>query len=79
MKSGALKVCDHSFEALSGAAVLAVMTEWNEFRSPDFSRIAESLSAKAVFDGKNIYRGIKLEKYGLKHFGIGMKAFDPRA
>lgn len=77
IESGKLLLAKNADEALTGADVLAVMTEWNEFRLPDFSLIAKQLKLKAVFDGKNIYRSSKLEKFGLQHFGIGLKAFDP--
>lgn len=79
VQSGKLEICTDAYEALKGADVLAVMTEWNQFRLPDFTRISEALKLKAIFDGKNIYRAAKLSKYSLKHFGIGMKAFDATA
>jgi UDPglucose 6-dehydrogenase len=56
--------------------VLAVMTEWNEFRLPDFKLMSAKIKLKTVFDGKNIYRTSKLSKYGLKHYGIGIEKFQ---
>lgn len=66
-------------DCLKGAHVLAVMTEWNEFYSPDFSRIAAELEMGAIFDGKNIYKDwlSAISSHGLRHFGIGLEAFNP--
>jgi UDPglucose 6-dehydrogenase len=60
-----------AMEALEGADVLAVTTEWLEFRSPDFASISGMLREKAVFDGRNLYETATLEAAGLAHFGIG--------
>jgi UDPglucose 6-dehydrogenase len=57
--------------ALVGADVLAVITEWLEFRSPDFGRLARTLKAKAIFDGRNLYDPATVRAAGLKYFGIG--------
>jgi UDPglucose 6-dehydrogenase len=69
-----LCLCTSSEEALQGADVLAVVTEWVEFRSPDFEQIAQSLRHKAVFDGRNIYHPATLSAAGLNYFSIGRKA-----
>ena len=76
--TGRLVLAADALATLKGADILAVMTEWNEFRSPDFRHIASALSLKAIFDGKNLFRQATLARYGLKHFGIGLSAFDPR-
>lgn len=57
--------------ALAGADVLAVLTEWTAFRAPDFDALREALSAKAIFDGRNIYDPDRVRRYGLEYFGIG--------
>ncbi len=59
-----------------GSQLLAVMTEWNEFRNPDFGLVAPELELKAIFDGKNLYRESTLARYGINHFGIGFKKFE---
>jgi UDPglucose 6-dehydrogenase len=56
---------------LDGADVLAVVTEWLEFRSPDFKSLAQTLRAKAVFDGRNLYNPATVRAAGLTYFGIG--------
>jgi len=59
------------YEALDGADALAVVTDWNQFRNPDFAGIARKLSAKVIFDGRNLYQPELLARFGLKHYGIG--------
>ncbi len=76
IKSGKIRLCENAAETLQGAHVLAVMTEWNEFRSPDFALIQQKVKLKAIFDGKNLYREKILKSHGLKHFGIGFKKFN---
>lgn len=66
-----LAYCETAYEALEGADVLAVVTEWREFRSPDFEVLREKLSQKAVFDGRNIYDPGMVARMGLRYFGIG--------
>ncbi|MCK6371137.1 MAG: UDP-glucose/GDP-mannose dehydrogenase family protein [Gammaproteobacteria bacterium] len=66
-----LTYCRSSTEALEGADVLAVVTEWREFRSPDFELIRDRLAHKAVFDGRNIYDPAMVRRAGLRYFGIG--------
>jgi UDPglucose 6-dehydrogenase len=75
VKARQIETCANAEAALRGSHVLAVMTEWNEFRSPSFESMSKELSLKAVFDGKNIYREATLERYGLTHFGIGFRDF----
>lgn len=57
--------------ACEGADVLAVVTEWLEFRSPDFEWLAGALRARAVFDGRNLYAPDVVRAAGLSYFGIG--------
>ncbi|MGB7739573.1 MAG: UDP-glucose/GDP-mannose dehydrogenase family protein [Steroidobacteraceae bacterium] len=57
--------------ALDGADALAIITEWQEFRSPDFGTIRDKLSNPVIFDGRNIYDPGFVKSFGLKYFGIG--------
>ena len=59
------------YAALEGADALAVVTEWNQFRNPDFTRIKQSLAAAVIFDGRNLYSPRLLSAFGLEYFGIG--------
>ncbi len=66
-----LVYCGSAYEALDGADVLAVVTEWQEFRSPDFEAIRDKLAHRAIFDGRNIYDPAMVQRMGLQYFGIG--------
>mgnify|MGYP003700642875 CR=1 FL=1 len=57
--------------ALKGADALAVVTEWQEFRAPDFRAIAAMVADRVVFDGRNIYEPATLSRHGLTYYGIG--------
>jgi UDPglucose 6-dehydrogenase len=59
------------YDALQGADALAVVTDWNQFRNPDFAGIARQLKEPVVFDGRNLYSRSLLARFGLKHYGIG--------
>jgi len=51
--------------------VLAVVTEWKAFRSPDFQRVGSMLSERAIFDGRNLYDPAAVEDAGIAYYGIG--------
>ncbi len=59
------------YEALDGADALAVVTDWNQFRNPDFAGMARTLTGRVVFDGRNLYQPELLARFGLRHYGIG--------
>jgi len=58
-------------EALQGADALALVTEWQEFRSPDFEVIRDALKHPVVFDGRNVYDPAFVTSFGLRYFAIG--------
>jgi UDPglucose 6-dehydrogenase len=60
-----------AYEAVQGADVLAVVTEWQEFRSPDFDQIKSLLKHPVIFDGRNIYNPELLARLGISYYGIG--------
>ena len=66
-----LTLCPDAESALDGADALAIVTEWQEFRSPDFDAIHDKLSSRAVFDGRNLYDPALVKTFGLRYFGIG--------
>jgi UDPglucose 6-dehydrogenase len=68
---GRIELCDKSYEALSGADALAVVTEWNEFREPDFAKMQSLMKAPIVFDGRNIYSPEHMRALGFTYFSIG--------
>jgi UDPglucose 6-dehydrogenase len=69
--SGALILADSAMGALTGASALVVITEWQEFRSPDFEAIKRELSAPVIFDGRNVYDPALMRRAGIRYFGIG--------
>lgn len=58
-------------DCLEGADALMVITEWSEFRNPDFALMASKLKDKVVFDGRNIFSMTKMREHGLTYYGIG--------
>ena len=66
-----LLLCDSAHAALQGADALVVVTEWKQFRSPDFARLKASLLDGVVFDGRNLYEPDEVEAAGLAYYGIG--------
>jgi UDPglucose 6-dehydrogenase len=61
----------NEYEALKDADCLAIVTEWNEFRSPDFDRISSILKNKLIFDGRNLYNNLQMNKLGFNYYSIG--------
>jgi UDPglucose 6-dehydrogenase len=66
-----LELCDTSYEALEGADALVIVTEWQEFRSPDFQAIREKLADGVIVDGRNLYEPDMVETLGLTYYAIG--------
>ena len=66
-----LTLCEHASGALQGADALVVVTEWKQFRSPDFAKLQRTLSDAVVFDGRNLYDPTEIEAGGLAYYGIG--------
>jgi UDPglucose 6-dehydrogenase len=63
-----------SYEALKGADALALVTEWNEFREPDFAKMRKLLKTPLIFDGRNIYDREQMRTQGFTYFSIGRPA-----
>jgi len=66
-----LVLCGSADEALEGTDALAIVTEWQPFRSPDFDTIREQVSDKVIFDGRNLYEPNTVEQFGLAYYAIG--------
>ncbi|SFK90689.1 UDP-glucose dehydrogenase family protein [Lysobacter sp. cf310] len=66
-----LVLCDSSRAALADADALVVVTEWKQFRSPDFARVRNALTDAVIFDGRNLYHPDEVESAGLAYYGIG--------
>jgi UDPglucose 6-dehydrogenase len=59
------------YDALKGADALVVVTEWNEFRKPDFDRMRKLMRSPVVFDGRNIYSPEQMRALGFTYFSVG--------
>ncbi|HKY06971.1 MAG TPA: UDP-glucose/GDP-mannose dehydrogenase family protein [Candidatus Binatia bacterium] len=68
-----VRYANRNYDALEGASALLVLTEWNEFRRPDFGRISRLLQRPVIFDGRNIYDPAELAKLGFTYYSIGRK------
>ena len=61
----------NAYQAAEGADALAIVTEWQEFRSPDFERLKEVLKGAVIFDGRNLYDPAMVSRFGLTYYAIG--------
>ena len=67
-----VEYADKPMDALEGADALILITEWNEFRRPDFDAVKAKLKDPVIFDGRNIYSRKTLEGHGFEYYGIGV-------
>ncbi len=65
------------YEVLPGAEALLIMTEWMEFRSPDFERIRASLKQPLIFDGRNLYALATMQRYNFEYYSVGRPPVNP--
>jgi UDPglucose 6-dehydrogenase len=70
-RDGQVTYCESAYDAAQGADALLLVTEWNEFRHPDFARVKAALRSPIIFDGRNAYNPATLEQQGFTYFGIG--------
>jgi UDPglucose 6-dehydrogenase len=68
-----IRYAELPYEALEGADGLFVVTEWNEFRHPDFERMKGLMKSPVVFDGRNVYDPARMRELGFTYFGIGRR------
>jgi UDPglucose 6-dehydrogenase len=74
----AVTICDSSEAAARGADALVIVTEWNEFRSPDFPALKRVLKNPVIFDGRNLYDPELLAGYGFEYFPVGRRQVTAR-
>ncbi len=70
-------LCETMEQALAGADALAIVTEWQEFRSPDFDSIRTALKTPVIFDGRNLYDPALVSRFGLTYYAIGRSVTRP--
>ena len=66
-----IRYAHRNYDALDGASALLVLTEWNEFRRPDFARMKQLMERPVIFDGRNIYDPLDLAARGFTYYSIG--------
>ncbi|MEX1237489.1 MAG: UDP-glucose/GDP-mannose dehydrogenase family protein, partial [Pseudomonadales bacterium] len=69
--SSRLLFVDSAEQAVADANALIILTEWKEFRQPDFARLAQELADRIIFDGRNIYEPARVANFGLTYIGVG--------
>ena len=72
LKDYTIEYVESKYEALKGADALLLLTEWKEFRSPDFEEIGKLLKDKVIFDGRNQYNAFNLPNMGFEYIQIGV-------
>jgi UDPglucose 6-dehydrogenase len=68
---GKIKSFDNKYDCLKGSDALVTMTEWREFRVPDFNEVKSRLKTKVIFDGRNLYETEKIKSEGFDYFAVG--------
>jgi len=71
-----VELAQSPMEALTGADALVIVTEWQEFRSPDFETIRTRLKNSAIFDGRNLYDPGEMRRHGIEYFPIGRRTLS---
>jgi UDPglucose 6-dehydrogenase len=66
-----LEIVEDKYEALSGSEALVTMTEWREFKIPNFDRVKEGLNKQLIFDARNLYDSKKVRELGFEYYSIG--------
>ncbi|MBX7146114.1 MAG: UDP-glucose/GDP-mannose dehydrogenase family protein [Alphaproteobacteria bacterium] len=66
--------CDHAYETMKQADLLVILTEWNEFRALNLSKIKKLLHNPVIIDLRNIYNPIDMQKFGFSYYSLGRKA-----
>jgi UDPglucose 6-dehydrogenase len=64
------------YDTMNGADALLIVTEWPEFRSPDFEEVGKRLSDKVIFDGRNIFDNKDMKEIGFSYYCIGVNTIQ---
>ena len=68
---GRIEICQNGYDALDGADALVILTDWQEFRNPDFDAIASKLTEPVIFDGRNLYDPAVVKKARIEYHSVG--------
>jgi UDPglucose 6-dehydrogenase len=72
IREGSLQLCASPYEAAEKASALAILTEWQEYRSPNLKKLAKLLQNPVIFDGRDIFEPEHLKRSGFTHYGVGI-------
>ena len=72
-----IELFEDMYETANGADALVISTDWDEFKSPDFDKLAEVMNGKVIFDGRNLYRRQHLGQLGFHYYSVGREAVTP--
>ncbi len=72
-----IRLVDDMYEATDGADALVISTDWDEFKSPDFDRLAKTMKQRVIFDGRNLYRRQQLGQIGFTYYSVGREPVRP--
>ncbi|MCL2343270.1 MAG: UDP-glucose/GDP-mannose dehydrogenase family protein, partial [Firmicutes bacterium] len=72
-ESVAVEYCDNKYDALEEADAMLLLTEWKEFRSPDFAEMKQRMKTPLVFDGRNQYKAQSLQREGFSYWQVGVR------
>jgi UDPglucose 6-dehydrogenase len=72
-----IEICDSSYDSLAGADALVILTDWQEFRNPDFQAIRERLKKPVIFDGRNLFEPEFVRREGFTYHCVGRKTVSP--
>ena len=73
-----IEYCQHMYDPLKDADALVICTEWQEFRTPDFARMAELMAGEVIFDGRNLYDLEWIANTPFRYYSIGRPAVNPK-
>lgn len=68
-----VEFCKHHYDAAEGSDAIAIITEWNEYRNPDFEYVKTKMNSNVIFDGRNLYNPERMAENGFYYSGIGLK------
>lgn len=68
-----IQYSEHQYDILQGADALLIITEWQEYRNPDFEKMSKMLNNKVIFDGRNLYGLEEMEELGFTYYSVGRK------
>ena len=68
--------CESKYDTLHHADAMILITEWKEFRSPDFAEIKKQLKTPVIFDGRNQYEKENVARYGIDYYQIGVQPYQ---